>query len=267
MNVLISNDDGVLAPGLAALRWAAGDLGSVSVVAPATAQSAAGHGITLRDPLMVRRLELDGLDGERFEALSVNGRPADCVRLALRKLMSDTHRRPDLVLSGINAGSNVGINIFYSGTVAAAAEGAMLNLPAVAFSLELVPAKPPDWRRCGRYCRWVLDRLLARGLSGGDLINVNLPALGPNEEPAGVCVVPQSTAGIDDEYLLHPTEDGTEQYRLGDYFRFQTSNEDTDVARILKGWITITPLHFDMTHRTRLVSLIDPQWDPLPPIE
>ena len=261
MNILISNDDGVLAVGLGALRWAVADLGTTTVVAPQTPQSAAGHSITLREPLTVSRLELEDPAGGRFEAISVNGRPADCVRLALRKLVVEQGRRSDLVLAGINAGSNVGVNVFYSGTVAAAAEGAMLSLPAVAFSLEMSPAKPPDYTRAARFCRWVLDRLLERGLAGGDLINVNIPALLPHEQPAGVCVVPQSTAGIDDEYLLQPSSDGTQQYRLGDYFSYQASGEDTDVSRILKGWITITPLHFDMTHHQRLGSLAEMRWD------
>ena len=109
-----------------------------------------------------------------------------------------------------------------------------------------------------------LDRLLERGLAGGDLVNVNIPALAGDEKPAGVCVVPQSTAGIDDEYLLQPSSDGTQQYRLGDYFSFQASDEDTDVSRILKRWITITPLHFDMTHHQRLVSLAERPMADLP---
>ena len=95
MNILVSNDDGVLAPGLAALRWAAAGLGAVTVVAPQAAQSATGHSITLREPLTVRRVELEDLDGAPFEALSVNGRPADCIRLALRKLMIDRQVRPE----------------------------------------------------------------------------------------------------------------------------------------------------------------------------
>jgi 5'-nucleotidase len=130
MRILLSNDDGILAPGLAALHAAVRDLGEATVVAPSSPQSAAGHSITLKTPLVVHRVQVG--DGEAsFWGSSVDGRPADCVRLAVRKLLG---RWPDVVLSGINAGANVGVNVFYSGTVAAAAEAAMLGIPAVALS-------------------------------------------------------------------------------------------------------------------------------------
>jgi len=250
MHILLSNDDGILAPGLAALRMVVEDLGRVSVVAPDSPQSAAAHAITLRTPLTVHRLELEGLSGERFSANSVAGRPADCVRLALRMLLDEP---VDLVLTGINAGSNVGVNVFYSGTVAAAAEGAMLGLPAVAFSAHADSLA--DLPLVGRCCRWVLDGLIHRGIRGGDLINVNIPACGASRLPKGICVVSQSTAGIADEYLVHPSDEGLEQYRLGDNWKFHPASQDSDVERLADGYITITPLHFDMTDRIRLGEL------------
>ncbi|MCK4602916.1 MAG: 5'/3'-nucleotidase SurE, partial [Phycisphaerae bacterium] len=167
MRILLSNDDGILAPGLAALHEAVADVGEISIVAPDTSQSAAGHGITFRHPLTVRRMRIGGAGG--LAGISVDGRPADCVRLAIRNLLPE---RPDLVLSGINAGANIGVNVFYSGTVAAAAEAAMFNIPAVALSAEMARGQV-DFERAGRLCRWVLEKLLADGLEPGDLISVN----------------------------------------------------------------------------------------------
>src|SRR5512145_3326849 len=129
MHILLSNDDGILAPGLAAMREELGTLGRVSVVAPESPQSAAAHGITVRGPVSVLPVHV----GDAFFGHSVDGRPADCVKLAVMQLLDSP---PDLVVSGINDGSNVAINVLYSGTVAAAAEGALLGFPAIAVSLK-----------------------------------------------------------------------------------------------------------------------------------
>ena len=128
MRILLSNDDGILAPGLAALHAAAKHFGEVTVIAPRSARSASGHSITIHKPLIVQHVPPNG--PEKFAGISVDGSPADCVRLAIRRLLSEP---PDLVCTGINAGANVGVNVFYSGTVAGAAEAAMLGIPAVAF--------------------------------------------------------------------------------------------------------------------------------------
>ncbi len=240
MRILLSNDDGILAPGLAALYAAVRDLGTVHVVAPDSPQSAAGHAITLRRPLSVRRVRIEG--PPPLNGMSVDGRPADCVRLALRKLVSEP---VDLVLAGINAGSNVGINVFYSGTVAAAAEAAMCGLPAVAFSASM--GEQLDFAPIAARCREVLDLLLDIPLAPGELINVNIPPL-DDGRARGIRVVRQSTAGLDDVYLPHLGEDGTEAYRLGDDYAFLPADQaDTDVAALAEGYITITPLHIDMT--------------------
>ena len=257
MRILLSNDDGIEAPGLSALREVVEGMGDIVVVAPETPQSAAGHSITLKEPLSVRQTVLCG---GRHPAMSVDGRPADCVRLAIRKLLD---RPPDLVLSGINAGANVGVNVFYSGTVAAAAEAAMLGIPAVAFSKVANERGVDDFRPAARLARWVLDQLPAEGLVAGDLINVNLPD--PSNGPIrGVRVVPQSTAGIEDIYHAHPSRDGRESYRLGDDYAFLGSEENTDVVRLHEGYITITPLHVDMTNHDRLAAMAHRQW-PRPP--
>ena len=255
MRILLSNDDGVHAPGLAALHGAVVGMGEVTVVAPAEPQNAVSQSITLREPLTVRRVDVAGPPA--FEALAVAGRPADCVRLALRKLLTEM---PDVVIAGINAGVNAGVNVLYSGTVAAAAEAALLNIPAVAFSAGM-PGEETDFVHDARLCAWVLRRLLADGLRGGDLVNVNIPTLGPNR-PRGVRVLPQSTARLEDKYL-DASGDGTEAYRLSHEYSF-ARQENTDVAGLADGYITITPLHIDRTHPGRLRSLADLAWDDMP---
>jgi 5'-nucleotidase len=259
MRILLSNDDGILAPGLAALRAAVAGMGEIHVVAPDSPQSAAGHAITLQAPLTVRKVHVEGGSQEGFLALSVDGRPADCVRLAIRKLLIPP---PDLVLTGINAGSNVGINVLYSGTVAAAAEAAMLGIPAVAFSADMTGEV--NFARAAGLCHWVLERLLKWGLGRGDFLNVNIPALGP-DRPVGVRVVPQSTAELADDYHLQSNNDGREVYRLGDVYSFAATEHENDVVRLAEGYVTITPLQVDMTDRRRLADLARRKWDAMPP--
>ena len=258
MRILISNDDGILAPGLAALRACVADLGEVSVVAPESAQSAAAHAITLRHPLSVREVRV-GAGEQSFTALSVDGRPADCVRLAIRKLV---RKPPDIVLAGINAGANVGVNIFYSGTVAAAAEAAMCGIPAVAFSAAVTGGQA-DFARTGRLCRWVLDNLLCEGLGAGEVINVNVPDLEP-PRPLGVRVVRQSTADLEDVYRAVGRSRGRRVFRLDEQYRFGPAGADTDVAALTEGYITVTALQVDMTDRGRLEALAAHEWQDLP---
>jgi 5'-nucleotidase len=250
MRILLSNDDGILAPGLSALHAAVASAGEVTVAAPDSPQSAAGHAITLTHPLSVQRVKLAG----GFEGMSIDGRPADCVRLAIRNLMD---HRPDLVLSGINAGNNVGINVFYSGTVAAAAEAAMFGIAAVAFSASM--EGEVDFARIGALCRSVLDCLLAKGLSPGELVSVNIPALLPGQ-PRGVKVVRQSTAGIEDLYDCRKDEAGNECYHIGTEYSFGPCDDDTDVIALGQGYITVTPLHIDLTNHKQLKSLQSCNW-------
>src|SRR5437588_10127213 len=156
MRILLTNDDGIYAPGLRALRPELMKLGEVTVVAPAAEQSAVGHSVTLLNPLIVQEV-LDE-DKRRF-GWAVEGRPADCVKLALRELLPEP---PDLLVSGLNAGSNAGINVLYSGTVAAAIEGAFFRCTSVACSLEYARAAPPDFARGAALARRVIEQIVAR---------------------------------------------------------------------------------------------------------
>ena len=233
------------------------DLGEVTVVAPDSAQSAAGHAITIKHPLSVQEVHVEAGD-RSFTGLSVDGRPADCVRLAIRELMAEP---PDIVLAGLNAGANVGVNIFYSGTVAAAAEAAMCGIPAVAFSAEIVGGQV-DFAAAARLCRWVLDNLLQEELAGREVINVNVPGLG-RDRPAGVRVVRQSSADLEDVYQVAES-DGRRHFRLVEHYGFGPAAADTDVAALAEGHITVTPLQVDMTKHGRLESLALRQWPDMP---
>ncbi len=254
MRILVSNDDGITAPGLLALVHAVRDLGEVIVAAPDSPQSAMAHSITLRRPLTVTHVSLPG--DPPLEGMAIDGRPADCVRLAVRNLLP---WRPDLVLSGINAGANVGVNVFYSGTVAAAAEGAMFGLPAIAFSLSMFDAATDDgdFPAAAGHCRRILDALLQRGLSAGELINVNVPLLSAQrpENPRGVRVCEQSDADVIDTYLCQERRPGVERYRLDDEYDFTDPHQESDVALLRDGYITVTPLRTSLTDHDRLPGL------------
>ncbi len=244
MNILISNDDGILAPGLLALANAVRDMGELSIVAPETTQSAAAHSITLTQPLICAPVELPG----GFSGHSVAGRPADCVKLALAELLPDN--RPDMILSGINAGANVGINVLYSGTVAAAIEGAFFDIPAVAFSLAI--RDKVDFDYAGRVAREVLDFLLAREVvRPGYVINVNIP---PSEcgKPKGIKVVPQSTQCGSTVFDRRFDPRGRLYFWLTGDSGYCQEEKETDVAAIDENYVSVTPLMYDLTDHKRL---------------
>ena len=253
MRILISNDDGILAPGIAALHAAVAGMGEISVVAPHGGQSASAHAITLSAPMAVGHVQL-----AEFSGISVDGRPADCVRLAVRELLDE---RPDLVLTGINDSSNVGVNLFYSGTVAAAAEAAMMGIPAVAFSAASEDRKP-DFPRVAALCRQVLEQLLDAGMSPGELTNVNIPDLRLYDRPSGLSVVHQSDGEIHDRYVREVGADGRETWRLSDSYSYGPNHHaDSDVGCLREGYITVTPLKVDMTRFDRLDELAGLDWN------
>ncbi len=253
MKILLCNDDGIDAPGLAALRAEVADLGELTIIAPDGPRSATGHSITLHRPLIVKR----GRFGEevKFHGISVDGNPADCIRLAFRCLLEEP---PDLVLSGLNAGSNVGINVFYSGTVAAAAEAAMFGIPAVAMSAVVAGGKL-DLPGAARHCRCVIERLLAHGIEAGELLNVNIPELQPGW-PRGIRIARQCTGGVKDAYLPHKHSDGHEAYQIADEYAYLPSGGLTDVSALMEGYITVTPLRVDMTAHEKLETLNGRDW-------
>ncbi len=241
MLILLTNDDGISAPGLVAMYHELIKLGEVHVVAPDTVQSATGHGITLSTPILTGQVTVPGA----FTGTAVGGRPADCVKLAVAKLLP---REPDLVVSGINSGANVGINVIYSGTVAAAIEAAFLGLPAIAVSLYLRNEIPTDYARTARLARGVIEQALDRGLRKGQVASVNIPPLLPDENPTGVKVVRQCIRGWADTYEERRDPRGRSYFWNSSVFSLGNTEEDTDVAALRDRYITVTPLQFDLTH-------------------
>jgi 5'-nucleotidase len=249
MHILLANDDGIFAPGLSAIYKKLTALGDVTVVAPADVRSGAGHSITLREPLVVNKVNVNDI----FTGYSVMGSPADCVKLGILELAG---RPIDLVVSGINSGANVGIDVYYSGTVAAAMEGAFYKIPSVAMSMTL--EEPMDYEMGAGLCAAVLPKLLAIGQF--EVMNVNIPALSAGN-PKGITVVEQSQNGYRDKYAVQQTRDGRTVYMLAapqDYKAKET--ELSDITELQKGYITVTALHHSMTNHRMMKRLAELDW-------
>ena len=253
MRILLTNDDGIYAPGLRALRMELLKLGTVTVVAPATEQSAAGHSVTLLTPLLVNEVYED--DGKTFVGWAVEGRPADCVKLALLELLPET---PDIIISGMNAGSNAGINVLYSGTVAAAIEGAFYRNTAIAVSLEY-DKKIYDFPTAARYARQVIEQILAHHPTKGTLFNINLPVLerGPIR---GVKVLPQNVSPYTEKFDRRVNPRGRTYFWAGPDFECPDPQPNTDVMGLKESYITVTPLQFDLTDHEKLEPMTKWEW-------
>lgn len=244
MRIVLTNDDGIYAPGLEALYEELLRLGSVDVVAPNVEQSGVGHSITYLEPLLVQEVFRQG----KLFGRAVRGSPADCVKLAMLQFCNTP---PDLVVSGINAGANTGINVLYSGTVAGAIEGAFFGITSIAVSLAM--NENPDYQRGARLACRIIEQMLSgeRPLAG--LWNLNLPESRP-DWPIGIKVVPMGLGryGETTERRIDP--------RGRPYFWTMTApgkhpvDPGSDVEAVAEGYATLTPLHFDLTDRSRLAS-------------
>ncbi len=247
--ILLVNDDGIHAPGLAAMREALVGWGEVTVVAPAVEQSGVGHSITYLHPLLAHR-EFRGGD---FFGWRVEGSPADCVRLGILELCP---RQPDVVVSGINAGCNIGVNVLYSGTVAAAIEGAFFGVTSFAVS-QWIDARP-DFAATAKRCVPLLQDLLARTTVSGQLWNLNFPS---NDEgwPLGVQYTRMGIRRHSETMEKRIDPRGRPYYWTGwEPIRSQHSDPGTDLEAIQQGYISITPLRFDLTDHARLRPLQEP---------
>jgi len=250
VRILLTNDDGVQAPGLRALRAELQKLGQVVVVAPATEQSAVGHSITLSTPLIVQQVFDEKKD---FLGWAVEGRPADCVKLALLELLPEP---PDVVVSGLNAGSNAGINVLYSGTVAAAIEGSFFRQTSFACSMAYSKAVLPDFQGGAALARRVIEQVLARGPEPGSLFNVNIPSL--DKGPArGVRVVPQNSAPYSEKFDRRIDPRGRVYFWSTPDFGCPEPHPDTDETALREGFVTLTPLQFDLTYARQLAEMGD----------
>ncbi len=246
-HILVTNDDGITARGLQALRDALADLGEIMVVAPATEMSAVGHAITLSDPLRVWSFEKNG----GFFGYAVKGTPADCVKVAYWALLNGKPKW-DLVVSGINHGANTGIDIIYSGTVSAATEGAILGVPSFAISLATFEKK--DFGVAAKFARQLAEEVLAKGLPKGVFLNVNVPPL-PEEEIRGVRVTKQSRAVYEERYDIRKDPRNRTYYWLAGEKVGIPQDETVDDYAVKAGYISVTPIHFDLTNYAFLSEL------------
>lgn len=259
MRILLTNDDGLRAPGIEAMHAELLSLGEVFTVAPLEVQSATSHSVTYSAPLMAREMRIS----ERMTGFAIDGRPADCVKLAIENLWPEhhpDHRRPDLVVSGMNMGCNVGIHVIYSGTVGAAIEAAFLGLPAIAVSLYLAGELKGRtfgevrWDIAARHARAAIERCLAHGpLEPHSVLNINIPATTAEGPTPPIKVVPMNLAGLHDRYERRVSPAGQVYYwASGSGMEFQHTSTGSDVEALLAGHITITPLHYDLTDHARL---------------
>ena len=268
MKILLTNDDGIHAPGIEAMYRAltdpdhrfGGPLAEVVwPVAPLTVQSASGHGVTFKTPLMVS----DETVSPTMSGVAVDGRPADCVKLALTALWPDRFgkdTRPDLVVSGMNAGANIGINIIYSGTVAAAIEAAFLGVPSIAVSLHLGKGLT-RFDIGAAHARRVIERIIQGGigkdgwLKPHDCLSINVPICEegtslspPTPEHPEVRVCPHNTHGLVDSYERRLSPGGEAYYwSSGSGLGFREADPGTDVELVRQRHITVTPLRYDLT--------------------
>ncbi|MGF1580842.1 MAG: 5'/3'-nucleotidase SurE [Gemmataceae bacterium] len=248
MRILLTNDDGVYAPGLRAMRKELKKMGEVVVVAPAGEQSAVGHSITLMNPLLVQEV-LD--ENNEPMGWAVEGRPADCVKLALMELLPE---QPDVVISGMNAGSNAGINVLYSGTVAAAIEAAFFNHTSIAVSLEYTKLKPLDFPRAAVMARNVIEQILSYKPAKGALFNVNIPSLDKGDV-RGIRVLPQNLAPYLETFDRRVDPRGRVYFWSNPDFECPDPHPDTDVHALADCYITVTPLQFNLTHNPMLEEM------------
>ncbi len=242
-HVLISNDDGYDAPGLAALYRALSGLARVSVVAPARGVSSAGHGVSDKRRIHVRQEEVEPFGRIHI----VDALPADCARLGLTELVES---EPDWVISGINRGGNLGVDVFYSGTVAVAREGAFLGVPGVAISQYIRRrGADPDWDRAGRWVRSLLQRIFAAPPEARPAIwNINLPWLEHDGEPRGIQAAPMALTPLHVAYKWTTSDqEGARDYQFAGQYSDREAPEGTDVYYAFNDYIAITPLALDLT--------------------
>ena len=247
--ILVSNDDGIAAPGIRALAEAMAELGDVVIAAPITEQSAVGHAITIREPVRAHPWPKEAFPFAEA-AYAVTGTPADCVKLALSALVS---RRPSLVVSGINNGANTAVNVIYSGTVSAATEGTMLGIDSIAFSL--AEFGQTDFSDAARWANRVAEAVLQRGLPPGLLLNVNIPHA-VDSGVRGVRITRQARSRWEDDYQTrHDPQNQPYYWNGGRFVNLEADATDTDLAAIDAGYVSVTPIHYDLTVRSYMSEL------------
>ncbi len=249
--ILITNDDGITAPGISNLIEAVRDLGNIVVVAPDKAQSGMGHAITIGHPLRLNKVELFA----GVEAWQVSGTPVDCVKLAVDKIL---HGKPDLCLSGINHGANHSINVIYSGTMSAAMEASIESIPSIGFSL-MDFSYEADFTAARHYIREIVSSLLKqKKLDKHLLLNVNIPSI-PMELIKGIKICKQAYAKYEEDFEERKDPHGKKYYWLtGEFVNFDKS-KNTDVWALSNNYISVVPVQFDLTNYT-LKAQLEKTW-------
>jgi 5'-nucleotidase len=249
VQILLTNDDGIYAPGLAAMERALRKLGDVAVVAPATEQSGVAHSITYLRPLTAKEV----FDGSRRRGWAVDGSPADSVKIGVFEFCP---KRPELVVSGINGGLNAGINVLYSGTVAAAIEGAFYGITSVAVSLEF--EERAEFDRAAELALRVIRRILAIKGPQPQLYNVNIPTRAIRQA-TGVKVVPMGVYRYGEKFEKRIDPRGRSYFWATNEPLPPRGEQETDLTALEQGYITVTPLHYDLTQRGLLAEM--QRWD------
>ena len=250
--ILITNDDGITAPGIRNLVEAVKDLGKIVVVAPDKPQSGMGHAITIGQPLRL----IASNDFEGIEAYQCTGTPVDCVKLAVDKVL---HRKPDLCLSGINHGANHSINVIYSGTMSAAVEAAIESIPSVGFSL-LDYSIEADFSAARSYARIIVQKMLSTPADKHSVLNVNIPAV-PESLIKGIKICRQAYAKYEEDFIERNDPHGRKYFWLTGEFVNMDKGKDTDVWALKNNYVSVVPVQFDLTNYV-LKAKLEKTWKP-----
>lgn len=247
MKILMTNDDGIWAKGIHNLARELEKYYDLTIVAPHGERSACGHSITLNRPLIVKEIKLDNI---KSKAYSVDGTPADCVKIAVEKLLDS---KPDIIISGINRGLNLGTDVIYSGTVSAAVEGAICKIPSIAVSLEYTSSEN-RFEATSKYMIKILKIILKNKLKNDIVLNINFPDC-EVDEFKGIKVCSLGNRIYDNYYIEEINENGEKGFKLNGWAK-DTDVKDTDIYNLKMKYITITPLHYDLTN-FKILSDID----------
>ncbi|MFH1194601.1 MAG: 5'/3'-nucleotidase SurE [bacterium] len=247
MRILVTNDDGINSPGIYALAQGLKAFGEVIVVAPFTEQSAVGHAITMQIPVRVTEIKRNG----EFFGYAVDGTPADCMKMGVKNIL---RYQPDIVVSGVNNGANTAINIIYSGTVSAAREAAIMDIPALAVSVASHDVK--DYSYAVKVAKMFTKLVAKNGLTPGTLLNINVPNL-PENEIAGIKFTKQGKAKWDDVYEERKDPYGRNYYWLTGTLVEVDNELDLDQCAVRNKYVSVTPIHFDLTDYTTYETIKD----------
>ena len=245
MRVLLTNDDGINADGLYALYLRLSKKFDVTVCAPEAEQSAVGHAITLSRPLRVKEI----IKNKKFFGYAINGTPADCVKIAVRCILK---QKPDMIISGINHGPNLGSDIMYSGTVSAATEGTILGIPSMAISLATY--ENHDFSFAAEFASSLAKKIKKNGVESGVLLNVNIPGIAKSKIK-GIRITRQGKSMYKEEFVTRLDPRGRKYYWLTGKVQWFKKSDDTDIRAIEDKYVSITPLQFDLTAHQAIEKL------------